>query len=143
MSRPSIASTDHDHSAWLTFRGVTPVEGDPPNPELFALASACLHATLSALLEQSDDYFATTTREAADEVDHFLGWHENRELAGALTYQYLNALAERTRQALLEHGGAGRPDYPVFEHLFGLIAQLAAHEAILDSLSAQSDPDAE
>jgi len=143
MPRPSIADTNYEQSLWLKFQGVAPVEGDPSTPESFALASACLHAVFSALLEQSDYYFATTTREAADEIDHFLGWHEDRELALALTYQHLRALAERTHQALLEHGGAGRPDYAIFEHLFGLIAQLAANEAILDSLTAEPDPDAE
>jgi len=143
MSGISDSNINFECTAWLTFQGVSPVEGDPQNPELFALASACLHAVLSALLEHSDYYFATTIREVADEVDHFLGWHEDRELAQSLTYQHLSALAERTRLALLEYGGAGRPDYPIFEHLFGLIAQLAANEAILDSLTAQPDPDAE
>lgn len=130
MSKPSINSTNYEQSAWLTFQGVAPVEGDPPSPELFALASACLHTVLAALLEQADDYFATTTREVDDEIDHFLGWHDDQELADALTYQHLQALAERTRRALLDHGGAP-PDYATFEHLFGLIAQLAANETLL------------
>lgn len=132
MPKPSISNTDYEQSAWLTFRGVAQVEGDPPSPELFALASTCLHTVLAALLEQADDYFATTTREVDDEVDHFRGWHDDQELADALTYQHLQALAERTGQALLEHGGDARSDYATFEHLFGLIAQLAANEALLD-----------
>ena len=143
MPRPSINNTNYDQSAWLKFQGMALVEGDPSTPESFALASACLNAVFSALLEQSDFYFATTTREVTDEVDHFLGWHEDRELAETLTYQHLRALAQRTRQALLEHGGTNRQDYAIFEHFFGLIAQLAANEAILDSLTAQPDPDAE
>lgn len=143
MPQPSISSTDYEQSAWLAFQGVAPVEGDPSSPELFALTSACLHTILDALIEQADEYLSTTTREVTDEVDHFLGWHEDRELADSLSYQHLRALVERTRQALLEHGAAGRPDYPVFEHLFGLIAQLASHEAILDSLTVQPAPDAE
>ena len=143
MPRPSITDTNDEQSLWLKFQGAAPGEGDPSTPESFALASACLHAVLSALLEQSDDYFAATTEEVTDEVDHFLGWHEDRELAAALTYQHLRSLAERTRQALLEYGGTGRPDHPIFEHLFGLIAQLAANELILDSFTVQPDPDAE
>jgi len=143
VSSQYTASTNYERSAWLRFQGGTPVDGDPSTPELFALANACLHTILAALLEQSDDYFATTAREVADEVEHFLGWHEDRELADTLTYQHLNALGERTRQALLEHGGVDRSDYSVFEHLFGIIAQLAADAAILDRLTARPDPDAE
>lgn len=134
MPQPSISSADYEQSAWLAFQGVAPVEGDPSSPELFTLVHVCLQTILAALLEQSEDYFATTTRDVDDEVDHFLGWHEDRELADNLTYQHLNALAERTHHALLEYGGASCRDYAVFEHLFGLIAQLAANEAILDRL---------
>ena len=133
MPKPSISSADYEQSTWLTFQGVAPVEGDPPSPELFALASACLHTILAALLEQADDYFATTTREVDDEVNHFLGWHDDQELANALTYQHLRALSERIRSALIEHDGDTRPDYAIFEHLFGLIVQLAVNEAVLDS----------
>jgi hypothetical protein len=133
MPKPSISSTNYEQSAWLTFQGVSPVEGDPPSPELFALSSTCLHTVLAALLEQAEDYFATTTREVDDEVDHFRGWHDDQELADAFTYQHLQVLAERTRRALLEQGDDSRPDYATFEHLFGLIAQLAANEALLDS----------
>lgn len=143
MPRPSIASTSYERSSWLRFQGVVPVDGDPSTPELFALASACLHTILAALLEQTDDYFATTAREVADEVEHFLSWHEDRELADTLTYQHLSALAERTRQALLEYEGADRSDYSIFDHLFGLIAQLAADEVILDRLTAQPNPDSQ
>ena len=133
MPKPSISSTGYEQSAWLTFQGIASVEGDPSSPEQFTLASACLHTILAALLEQADDYFATTTREVDDEVDHFRGWHDDQELADTLTYQHLRALTERTHHALLEHGGDARSDYSIFKHLSGVIAQLAANEAILDS----------